>query len=521
MGECMKFVLDTSIIIEGNLSNLLEEEVEEIIIPYAAITELEAQANRGRSQGYQGLGEIKTLQTECMRKNINLTFKGKRPSADQIKLATQGRIDAMIRDVARENQAVLITMDYLQSLVAEAEGIDSQYIEKLQEEHPLSFKQYFSDDTMSIHLKEDVPPHAKRGRPGDFKLVKIRQTPRTQSELRKIISEIDEAVHRGQAFLEVRERGARVIQLDEYRIAIAEPPFSDGLEVTIVRPLVKLRLEDYFLSDRLQKRLAEKAEGILIAGPPGSGKTTFASSLAEYYSGLGMVTKTMESPRDLQVGPEITQYGAINGKFAKTANILLLVRPDYTIFDEVRKTGDFEVFMDMRLAGVGMVGVTHASEALDALQRFLTRTELGIIPSIIDTIIFIKDGEVRRVYTVSMTVKVPTGMIGEDLARPVVEIKDFETGYLEYDVFTFGNESVVVPVGPEYEEKSTVKQLAEESILGYIKRYDKGAEVEITGPDSATIRVHRGAIPKIIGKGGKNIARLEDKFGLRIDVQEI
>jgi ATPase len=517
----MKFVLDTSIIIEGSTRELLEEGVKEIIIPYAALNELEAQANRGMSEGYKGLEEIKALRKDCIRKNITLSFKGERPSAEEIQLAPRGRIDDMIRDVVRESQAILITMDYLQSLVAEVEGLETHYLEIPRKELTLSFKQYFSDDTMSVHLKEDVPPYAKRGHPGEFNLVKIRQNPRTRGELRKIISEIDEAIDRGHALVEVGEPGARVVQHEEYRIAIAEPPFSDGLEVTVVRPLIKLRLEDYFLSDRLQKRLAEKAEGILIAGPPGSGKTTFASSLAEYYSELGKVTKTMESPRDLQVGPEITQYGALDGEFAKTANILLLVRPDYTIFDEVRKTEDFEVFIDMRLAGVGMIGVTHASEALDALQRFLTRTELGMIPSIIDTIIFIKDGEVKRVYTVGMAVKVPTGMIGEDLARPVVEIKDFETGYLEYDVFTFGNESVVVPVRSQFRESSTVEQLAEERIMYYIKRYDKGAEVEITGPNSAIVRVHRSVIPKIIGKNGKNIARLENKLGLRIDVQEV
>ena len=51
----------------------------------------------------------------------------------------------------------------------------------------------------------------------------------------------------------------------------------------------------------------------------------------------------MESPRDLQVGPEITQYTKLKGSFANTADMLLLVRPDYTIFDEVRKTEDFLV----------------------------------------------------------------------------------------------------------------------------------------------------------------------------------
>ena len=62
----------------------------------------------------------------------------------------------------------------------------------------------------------------------------------------------------------------------------------------------------------------------------------------------------------------------------KAVDILLLVRPDYTIFDEVRRAQDFEVFADMRLAGVGMVGVVHASSPLDAIQRFMGRVELGM-----------------------------------------------------------------------------------------------------------------------------------------------
>jgi ATPase len=292
------------------------------------------------------------------------------------------------------------------------------------------------------------------------------------------------------------------------------------LEITVVRPLVKLSLNDYRLSDKLRVRLRGRAEGILIAGPPGSGKTTFASSLAEYYNGLGKVTKTFESPRDLQVGPEITQYGPIEGEFSKTASILLLVRPDYTVFDEIRKTSDFQVFADMRQAGVGMVGVIHAAEALDALQRFIGRTELGIIPSIIDTIIYIKDGEVREVYTVSISVKVPSGMVGVDLARPVVEIRNFETGRLEYDIFTFGNESVVLPV-TSAKDYMSIEEPWKKKILKHLKRYDRGVEIEITGPNSAIVRVHRGVIPKLIGKNGRNIARIEDKFGLRLDIEEL
>ena len=56
---------------------------------------------------------------------------------------------------------------------------------------------------------------------------------------------------------------------------------------------------------------------------------------------------------------------------------MLLVRPDFTIFDEVRKIKDFELFADLRLTGIGMIGVIHASEALDAIQRFIGKIELG------------------------------------------------------------------------------------------------------------------------------------------------
>ena len=95
----------------------------------------------------------------------------------------------------------------------------------------------------------------------------------------------------------------------------------------------------------------------------------------------------------------------MEGSFEKAVDILLLVRPDYTIFDEVRRAPDFEVFSDMRLAGVGMVGVVHASSPIDAIQRFIGRVELGMIPHILDTIIFIKGGRIQKVYEIKLTVK--------------------------------------------------------------------------------------------------------------------
>jgi ATPase len=516
-----RVVLDTSIVIDGKVSDLLSGDelkyCKEIIIPVAVLDELQAQASLGKEQGFIGLNEIKRIRELCASKNINLRFKGERPSIEDIRLARHGRIDALIKDVVKgEESALLLTADYVQALVAEAEGINAKYISK-DGKVSLSFEGLLGDDTMSLHLMQGVPPLAKRGKPGSFMLVKVREEPCTYSELTNIIKEINDASRVVHTTNTMSMNGATVIQLGKYRIAITRPPFSDKLEVTIVRPTVKLTLEDYRVSQRLMDRLKSRAEGILIAGPPGSGKSTLASSIAEFYMRQGKIVKTLESPRDLQVDSAVMQYTPLDGSFKKAAEILLLVRPDYTIFDEVRKSEDFEVFADLRLAGVGMVGVVHAASPLDAIQRFIGRLELGMIPHVLDTIVFVSHGEIKKVYEVSLTVRVPTGMFEQDLARPLIEVRDFENNRLEYEIYTFGEENVIVPI--EGEEKSDgIKRLAEERVYEVIRRFDKDAEVHIRD-DKAIVKVNRSSIPLIIGKNGTTVKELERMLGISIDVE--
>jgi ATPase len=220
----------------------------------------------------------------------------------------------------------------------------------------------------------------------------------------------------------------------------------------------------------------------------------------------------------MQVSDEITQYRPLEGDFEKSAEILLLVRPDYVIFDEIKKTKDFEIFADMRLSGIGMIGTVHATDPIDAVQRFITRVELGMIPHIIDTILYVKDGEVKKVYSLSMTVKVPTGMTEQDLARPVVEVRDFETGKLEYEIYTFGEENVVVAV-EEKEKVSGIKKLASERILQEIKKFDHEAEVEIVSENQAIVKVRNEIIPRLIGKNGSMISSIEKRLGIHLEVE--
>jgi len=515
-------VLDTSIIIDGKVSKMIESgELKdcEVIIPLAALDELQAQASMNREPGFVGLAEIKKIRELCNGKGVMMRFVGDRPSMDDIRLARHGRIDALIKDVAKQENGTLVTADYVQALVAEAEGIKAMHISSPVKTTDLSFEKFLDSETMSVHLKEGVQPMAKRGKPGAFQLVRLRNEKCSYSELMQIVREVSEAARvSGAGSMEISRNGATVIQLGRYRIAVTRPPFSDSLEITIVRPIVRLTLDEYHVSKRLMDRLRDKAEGIMIAGPPGSGKSTLASSLADFYMSQNKIVKTFESPRDLQVSDEVTQYAPLEGSFEKAAEILLLVRPDYTIFDEIRKSDDFVVFADMRLAGVGMVGVVHASSPLDAVQRFIGRVELGMIPHILDTIIFVKEGEIKKVYELDLTVRVPTGMMEQDLARPVIDVRDFETGKLEYEIYTFGEENVVVPVSKEGEYDS-VKKLAEGRILELVRRFDRGAEVEIVSKDKAVVKVDKSTIPLLIGKGGATINELEGMLGIRIDVE--
>jgi ATPase len=518
-----KFVLDTSVIIDGKVPEIINDKIEsnsQIIIPIAVLDELQAQASTNKSHGIEGLLEIKKIRDLCKARKINLEFSGTRPTIEEIKLAKHGRIDAIIKDIALENDATLITCDYVQHLVSEAHGIKSIHISSSKEDSSPQFEKYFDNDTMSIHLKEGTCPFAKKGVPGNLKLIRLEEKKLSAGEIYEITKDILEQSRSKKGFTEINKDGATVIQLGTYRIAITKEPFSDGQEITIVRPIAKLTLEDYGLSEKLLTRLTSDVEGIIIAGPPGSGKSTLASSLAEFYVTQNKIVKTFESPRDLQVPKEVTQYGPLEGSFENAVDILLLVRPDYTIFDEIRRYRDFQVFSDMKLAGVGMIGVIHASKPLDAVQRFIGRIELGMIPQILDTIIFMDAGMIKKVYEISLTVKVPYKMTEADLARPVVEVKDFSTGLTEYEIYTYGEENVIVPVDPDNEaNQNNIYKLAESKIKDVIRRFDPNPEISIISDNKVRIKVQKDTIPRIIGKGGSTISELEEMLGVRIDVE--
>jgi ATPase len=513
-------VADTSVIINGNLSEQIKSgsiRDSEIIIPQAVFDELQSQASNHKEQGFVGLEQIQKLNKLSEDFGLKIILKGSHPDIDDIKFAASGRIDALIIDIAKQNDAVLYTSDKVQHLVAEAEDVKTVFLQPKIVQEELEFLKFFDNTTMSIHLKENQYPLAKRGKPGEFLLTKIGEDILSKDYLKMISSQILSATNiSDSSTIEISKTGASVIQHNDYRIAITYPPFSESYEITIVHPTVKLSLDDYTISEALMKRLTDRAEGILISGAPGSGKSTLASGLANFYHDQDKIVKTFESPRDLQVDAGITQYSKLDGSFDNTADILLLVRPDYTIFDEVRRREDFTTFSDLRLTGVGMVGVIHANSPLDAIQRFIGKIELGIIPNVLDTVVFVHNGDIEKVYDLELKVKVPTGMTESDLARPVIEIRNFENNVLEHEIYTFGEENVIVPVVKR--EKIGIEKLAEDKIKDYFQRYDSGAEVEILSENRVKVTVHEDCVASIIGRGGTNINEIEKFLKVHIDI---
>lgn len=531
----MKTIIpDTSAVIIGAVSKIIEKEnldYPEIIVPEAVVCELEHQANADRREGINGLNELQHLQHMQKEGEIAVSFKGKRPTNYDIKYAKSGEIDALIRDLARSEFGTLLTNDKVQAETAKAQGIPVYYYEQKYVEKTLTIAKFFDDKTMSVHLKENVCPMAKKGTPGHIKFVKLSDEIFNHSMLQELIDEIiDKSRSDSKTYLESAREGSFVVQSREYRISIARPPFSEAIEITAVRPVADIDLEEYHLSDKLMDRINNNAEGILISGSPGAGKSTFVQAIAKYYSSeLNKIVKTMESPRDLQLPDEITQYAPLEGSMENTADVLLLVRPDYTIYDELRKNHDFNIFADMRLAGVGMIGVVHATRPIDAIQRIASRVELGVIPSIVDTSIYIEDGEIKSVYETKMTVKVPSGMKEADLARPVIEVRDYETGELKNEIYTYGEQTIVMDLdlvnNPSHSsDKSSVDAIAEKEILRRIKRFlpkKAKVDVEIISPERANIYIPDELVPKIIGKNGKRIAEIEEKIGISLGVEVI
>ncbi|PVU71685.1 ATPase [Candidatus Nanobsidianus stetteri] len=516
-----KITLDTSVVIDEYISkSLLNNSISfnEVIIPVPVIDELQAQANKGLEKGLIGLKELQKIRELSEKYNYKVTILGEKPTLEQIRLAKHGYIDYLIIKIARDTGSTLLTSDRILYETAKVYNVDCLLIEKegFSTENP-PFLDLFTDDTISVHIIENTKVKRKRGKPGEWYLEEVDKVYGNKDMEDLIDKIIYIARNRRDSFIEEERKNSLIIQLGIFRIVIVKPPLSDAYEITIVKPSKILRIEDYNLNERILERLKEKSEGIIIVGKPGSGKTTFAQALAEYYLSMKKIVKTVESPRDLILSPDIVQYSKNYSTDEEIHNILLLSRPDYVIFDEMRDTRDFKLYIDLRLAGIGMIGVAHAERPIDIVHRLLSRTELGLIPQIIDTIIYINKGQIEKVYYLNLTVKIPHGLKEEDLARPVVEVRDFLTNDLEYEIYTFGEEIMVVPI-KKYRLKSGIQRFLEDLLNIEYKRKYNNIYLEVLD-DRIIFYIPKELKRKFIRNEKRNLMSIRDKYNLRIEIK--
>ncbi|MCI4397012.1 MAG: Flp pilus assembly complex ATPase component TadA [Thermoprotei archaeon] len=510
--QATQYVADYSALIKGAVSKAVNLGIVSagatILIPSPILAALEKEANEGKAVGIAGLTELSKLKDLVGAGKIRIEVLH---LPRQIIYEDPTSFSSMAREIALQRDYMLITGDKISADLASSIGVKVVfYTDKAQP--VLRIEKFFDESTMSVHLVEDNFPMAKKGKPGSWTYERISEQPLSRLEMQSIFDEIIEATKsREDSFVEIDRKGSTIVQLGSYRIVIARPPFSSKWMITAVKPIIKLKLEDYNPPERLLERFRRKAEGILIAGAPGMGKTTFAQALAEFYLYEGKVVNTIESPRDMRLPPQIVQYSKNFAEKDELHDIMLLSRPDYTFFDELRGDEDFRLYVDLRLAGIGMVGVLHATTPIDAIQRFIGRVELGVIPSIVDTVIFIDKGEISKVYEISITVKLPTGLKEADLSRPVVEVKDFLTGELEYEIYTFGEQTVVVPI------RRGKKGSEEQRLLRQLETLAPNAEVEINN-GVAVLKIPPEEA-RLMSKRLKRIKRAVQKLGLDLRIE--
>ena len=581
----MILVPDTSVVIDGRVTALIEKgEYRDatIIIPEAVFAELEAQANQGREIGFSGLAELQKLCVLAKQGKITLQYVGERPRLEQVKLAGGGEIDSMIRAVAIEHGATFLTSDYVQAEVARAKGLEVIYLksEMVNSFAPLMVDEFFDENTFAVYLKERVAPCARKGTIKESRLVQIREAPATEYELRAVAQEcLERAKRHPDGFVEVEMPGVTVSQIGSMRITTTRPPFSDGIEITIVRPTREVSFESYNYAAALKDRLKEGAGGMLIIGTPGSGKSTLEQNIATYLAAQNFIVKTIESPRDLMVSDSITQYTALDGSIAATGEVLTLLRPDYVVFDEMRRSDELAVYADLRLSGIKVIGGLHAKSALDAMIRLSSLVDLNLIPQIVATMVFVKAGDISEIYNVSTGFGVPKALeqIGDPQIRPIVRLTNIITQETAAEAFRYEGEVMVTPATglpkvtpivvpkakaapvqaapapvpaqkapapveipepvqqeersappvhsmPTYEvtDDNPAWLVLEKEIQNEIRRFTEGdIVVRMITDTKAAVYIEDADVPAAIGKAGKNIAAVVSKVGIGIDVRPL
>jgi len=143
---------------------------------------------------------------------------------------------------------------------------------------------------------------------------------------------------------------------------------------------------------------------------------------------------------------------------------------------------------------------------------------------VIDTVVFIKAGRVNQILALEQVVKIPAGMESADLARPVIFVKAFPHDTVLYEIYTYSDNVVVMPMDQvdamEEERSQGIKQYAKKQLEQEIRSLlGIKVSVEITSMQSILLYVPESEKARVIGRQGSNIDELQRKLDLHISVK--
>ncbi len=507
-----RVIPDTSVIINGKISKLIEKgdlTECEIVIPLAVIDELQAQASKGREIGVKGLEEIKRLRELAEKQNVEIRFSGERPGLEDIKLARSGRIDALIRDVAKAEGGELYTSDYIQALVAEAEGVPVKYIEPYELAEQFSFEEYLAPNLISLHLKAGSPPYGKILKNGLIEVAKLRDDSCSEDELNKMVEEVVAASRPSvESDITLLKSSAIIIETDKYRVSAAKPPFSDRFEVIIQRnPISDLVKEEDL--EVIAGECLSGIKGVLILNADGLYVFPIAERIGEMFQEHGKLVKLIGHSK--RSSTSISYYSSLNGDLEKTLDFIILNKPDYVIFDEIRRPRDFQMIHNLRASGINVIAFMNSSELKLALEKALDKIAYSFLPEVFQQIIYLRCGGSPEIYRLSSSVKIPTGLSPSNSPKSLIEVLKDDEPILE--IYELDGRMVVQEVSEVFKRLEFLRKAVYRA-LRRLRRIDPGIFAETVALDEVIFRAAKSKLKKL----GKIVPEIEKKLGVPVEL---
>ena len=399
MASKIRYLFDTSAILFNGIEKFVMDNIhatEIFLIPEYILSEMENQANSGKVIGIEGLNRIRKIRTFALEKKVKTKIVGRKPTIEEIHLAKKGRIDALIKDLAKKENATLLTCDFVQFKSAEALGIDCIHLNQRKEK--LFFERYIYSDTLEIHLKEGQRPKIKRGTIKKSKIFFDINTTLSRSKIEEIKKDIITAVRNDEnAFFLINQNSTIIVKYKDMRISMFSPPFSQKEEITIILHTKTPLLSQYNINKRVLEIIKDEYSNILICGKKRSGKTTLSQAIGIYFNDKKKAVKTIERYRDMKIPTKISQYSFLKKDSKTSVNFALTAGAEVVILDNIETKEDFDAYRLLSNCGTKTICVMDAKKPIHALELLSEFIEPKKIPLLIDLIVFMEKGEVKKI----------------------------------------------------------------------------------------------------------------------------